>query len=203
MQLLGQMARGKTTLFNLISGFLPSTSGSVIFNGHDVTRKKTHTISQLGLARTLQIKSVFSSMTVEENIWIAVQSRGRIFDPFRRASTMKETQRRTEEIMVQTDLTRLAKKTAGTLSYGDVALLEIGIALATNPKMLLLDEPVCGMSPAETEQTVQRISELAKSINVVIIEHDMEVVFGLSDHVTVMANGAVLAQGTPRRNPSK
>ncbi|MCK0104584.1 ABC transporter ATP-binding protein [Pseudohalocynthiibacter sp. F2068] len=195
--IIGPNGAGKTTLFNLISGFLPSTSGTVWFDGQDVTRMRTHLISQLGLARTLQIKSVFSSMTVEENVWIAVQSRGKVFDPFSRASSLKDTQRRTDEVLEQTDLSRLAKRTAGTLSYGDVALLEIGIALATSPKMLLLDEPVCGMSPAETDQTVRRVSDLSKSVDIVIIEHDMEVVFGLSDHITVMAQGAVLAEGTP------
>ena len=101
-------------------------------------------------------------------------------------------------MLEQLELTALADRLAGTLSYGDVALLEIGMAIASRPKLLLLDEPICGMSPAETERTVEKIRELAKTIDIVIIEHDMEVVFEIADDITVMAQGAILATGSPK-----
>ncbi|WP_346907451.1 ABC transporter ATP-binding protein [uncultured Roseibium sp.] len=196
---IGPNGAGKTTFFNLISGFLKPDTGKVIFNGKDITGLKSHRISQMGLARTLQIKSVFPGMTVEENIWIAAQSRRSVFRPFVSADSISETRDKVEAVLTRTGLLPFAKREAGTLSYGDVALLEIGIALATEPKLLLLDEPVCGMSPAETNQTVERIKELSSTCEIVIIEHDMEVVFEVADDITVMAQGSILAQGTPKQ----
>ena len=101
-------------------------------------------------------------------------------------------------MLEQLGLTALANRQAGTLSYGDIALLEIGMAIAAEPKLLLLDEPICGMSPAETERTVVKIRELAQTIDIVLIEHDMEVVFDIADDITVMAQGAILASGSPK-----
>ena len=196
--IIGPNGAGKTTLFNLISGFLKASSGRVIFDDHDITQLKTHRISQLGIARSLQVKSVFSGMTVAENIWIAAQSRRSVFHAFRPARSFRGTQRTVARILAQMGLERFASREAGTLSYGDVALLEMGIALATEPRLLLLDEPVCGMSPAETEQTVAKIKELSKTVNIIIIEHDMEVVFEVADNITVMAQGRILAQGAPK-----
>ncbi|MEC9367353.1 MAG: ABC transporter ATP-binding protein [Pseudomonadota bacterium] len=195
--IIGPNGAGKTTLFNVITGTLPATSGQVLFRGENITDLSPHRVSRIGLARTLQIKSVFDSLTVEDNIWIAAESRRGVFRPFARARSDCDTARRVEAVLEETGLTDIRREVAGTLSYGDVALLEIGIALATEPSLLLLDEPICGMGPAETKATIARIKQLAKRIDVIIIEHDMPAVFNLADEITVMVQGQVLAQGKP------
>ena len=196
--IIGPNGAGKTTLFNLISGFLPADSGKVYFHGQPISGLKPHQVSRLGVARTLQIKSVFNRLSVAENVWIAVHARHRFLHPFRSAAKERETQGKVDAVLAEVGLTNVREREAGTLSYGDIALLEIAIALAQAPRLLLLDEPICGMSPAETERTVAKIRELAARIDIVIIEHDMEVVFEIADDITVMAQGAVLASGAPR-----
>jgi len=195
--IIGPNGAGKTTFFNLISGLLVPDSGRVFFCGREITGHRPHEISRLGIKRTLQIKSVFPQLSVAENLWITAHA-GRFLHPFRAAAKDRATREKVERILEQMGLTRLAQRQAGTLSYGDVALLEIGMALISQPRLLLLDEPTCGMSPAETERAVAKIRELARSIDIVIIEHDMEVVFGIAEDITVMTQGAILASGGPR-----
>ena len=196
--IIGPNGAGKTTLFNLISGFLPSDEGRVYFAGQEISRLKPHRISRLGISRTLQVKSVFNQLSVADNLWITAQAKRGVLNPFRPTSRYRETCEKVERVLEQLGLTALANRQAGTLSYGDVALLEIGMAIAAEPKLLLLDEPICGMSPAETERTVVKIRELAQTIDIVLIEHDMEVVFDIADDITVMAQGAILASGSPK-----
>ena len=196
--IIGPNGAGKTTLFNLISGFLPSDQGRIFFAGQEITRLKPHRISRLGVSRTLQVKSVFSQLSVADNLWITAQAQRGVLNPFRPTSSYRETCEKVERVLEQLGLTALANRQAGTLSYGDIALLEIGMAIAAEPKLLLLDEPICGMSPAETERTVVKIRELAQTIDIVLIEHDMEVVFDIADDITVMAQGAILASGSPK-----
>jgi branched-chain amino acid transport system ATP-binding protein len=195
--IIGPNGAGKTTFFNLVSGLLPADSGRVFFHGRDITRLKPHQISRLGIKRTLQIKSVFPQLSVTENLWITAQARSRFLHPFRAASHDRATQERVERTLEQIGLSSLAKREAGMLSYGDVALLEIGMAVISEPRLLLLDEPTCGMSPAETERAVGKIQDLARATDIIIIEHDMEVVFEIADDITVMAQGAILASGSP------
>jgi branched-chain amino acid transport system ATP-binding protein len=195
---IGPNGAGKTTLFNLVTGMLPATSGSVIFEGADLIGAKPHQIVGRGLSRTLQIKSVFGGMTVADNIRIAVLAHERISSPLRTAASYGAVTVRVDDLLVQTGLDRLGKTDAGTLSYGDVALLEIALALANRPRLLLLDEPICGMSPSETERTVARISKLARTTDIILIEHDMEVVFAIADLITVMAQGRLLVQDKPK-----
>jgi branched-chain amino acid transport system ATP-binding protein len=196
--IIGPNGAGKTTLFNLVSGLLGADSGRVFFLGREITGLKTHEISRLGIKRTLQIKSVFNQLSVAENLWVTRKACCRFLHPFRDASRDRETKARVELTLEQIGMAALADRPAGTLSYGDVALLEIGMALISEPRLLLLDEPTCGMSPAETERAAAKIRELARSIDIVIIEHDMGVVFGMADNITVMAQGAVLASGSPK-----
>jgi branched-chain amino acid transport system ATP-binding protein len=195
--IIGPNGAGKTTFFNLVSGLLSPSGGRVYFLGRDITGLKPHQISRLGIKRTLQIKSVFPQLTVADNLWITAQAGERFLHPFRPATRDRGTREKVERTLEQIGLAALAQRPAGTLSYGDVALLEIGMALISQPRLLLLDEPTCGMSPAETERAVGKIRELARVIDIIIIEHDMEVVFGIADDITVMAQGAILASGSP------
>jgi branched-chain amino acid transport system ATP-binding protein len=195
--IIGPNGAGKTTLFNLISGLLRPDSGRVFFRDRDITGLRPHEISRLGIKRTMQIKSVFNQLSVTENLWITRQASQRVLHPFRPASRDAATRERVDQTLEQIGMTALAHRIAGTLSYGDIAMLEIGMALISDPQLLLLDEPICGMSPAETERAVAKIRELARRIDIIIIEHDMEVVFGIADDITVLAQGAVLVTGSP------
>src|SRR5215475_7985751 len=196
--IIGPNGAGKTTLFNLVSGLLQPSQGRVFFEGRDITGLKPHQISRLGIKRTLQIKSVFPQLTVADNLWITDQAGQRFLHPFRSAGRDRVAREKVERTLEQIGLSSLAQRQAGTLSYGDVALLEIGMALIAQPRLLLLDEPTCGMSPAETERAVEKIRALAREVDIIIIEHDMEVVFEIADHITVMAQGAILASGSPQ-----
>ncbi len=194
---IGPNGAGKTTFFNLISGLLKPDSGRVYFRDRDITSLRPHEISRLGIKRTMQIKSVFNQISVMENLWITRQASQRFLHPFRPASRDRATREHVDQTLEQIGMTALAHRIAGTLSYGDVAMLEIGMALISDPQLLLLDEPICGMSSAETDRAVAKIRELARTVDIVIIEHDMEVVFGLADHIIVLAQGAILAAGSP------
>ena len=195
--IIGPNGAGKTTFFNLVSGRLKPTEGAVFFRGRDITGMKPHRIARLGMTRTLQIKSVFGALTVSENIAIAAQAKDAGFHPFKPASRFTAVTEKVDRIIDQLGLDAIANRQAATLSYGDVALLEMGMALAADPELLLLDEPICGMSPLETKRTVETIVDLSKTVNVILIEHDMEVVFDIADDITVMSLGRILKQGTP------
>jgi branched-chain amino acid transport system ATP-binding protein len=195
--IIGPNGAGKTTFFNLVSGLLTPDGGHVFFRGQDITGLKPHQISRLGVKRTLQIKSVFPKLTVAENLWITKRAGHGVLHPFRAAMSDRGTAETVEQTLEQMGLSALASRQAGTLSYGDVALLELGMAVISAPRLLLLDEPTCGMSPAETARAVRKIRDLARSIDIIIIEHDMEVVFEIADDITVMAQGAILASGSP------
>jgi branched-chain amino acid transport system ATP-binding protein len=195
--IIGPNGAGKTTFFNLVTGLLGPSSGRIFFRGRDITGCRPYVISRMGIKRTLQVKSVFPDLNVADNLWITRQARNRFLNPFRAAASDKETGMRVEQTLEQIGLSALAERPAGTLSYGDVAMLEIGMALISEPSLLLLDEPTCGMSPAETSRAVAKIRDLARNIDIVIIEHDMDVVFGLAEDITVFAQGAILASGNP------
>ena len=195
--IIGPNGAGKTTFFNLVTGLLSPGKGRIFFRGRDITGCRPHVISRLGIKRTLQVKSVFPELSVADNLWITRQARRRFLHPFRRAASDLETKMQVAQTLEQIGLADLAARPAGTLSYGDVAMLEIGMALISEPSLLLLDEPTCGMSPAETSRAVAKIRDLARTIDVVIIEHDMDVVFGIADDITVLAQGAILASGSP------
>jgi branched-chain amino acid transport system ATP-binding protein len=196
--IIGPNGAGKTTFFNVVSGMQAPDAGRVFFAGQDITGLKPHQISRRGIKRTMQIKSVFPNMSVEDNLWITAKAGHGFLHPFRSAASFGGIREKVEHTLEQIGLAPVAGQVAGTLAYGNMALLEIGMALISEPKLLLLDEPICGMSPVETENTVQKIRALSRQVDIVIIEHDMEVVFGLADDITVMAMGAVLARGTPQ-----
>ncbi|MDE0330876.1 MAG: ABC transporter ATP-binding protein [Nitrospinae bacterium] len=194
--IIGPNGAGKTTFFNMIAGDLLPTSGQVIFDGEDVSEVPAHERSHLGIGRTYQITNIFPKLSVLENIRIAAQSRKTTFNLWSTVPSHKELIDKSDEIIERINLTEKRDELAGTLAHGEQRYLEIGIALATDPKLLLLDEPTAGMSPEETLQTGEFIKSLADPLTIVLVEHDMEVVLGISDIITVLHNGAFLAEGS-------
>ncbi|MGH9175334.1 MAG: ABC transporter ATP-binding protein, partial [Vicinamibacterales bacterium] len=196
---------GKTTLFNLISGVLPVDRGRVLFNGEDVTRRSLDQRARRGLGRTFQRNNLFLALPTIENVRLAVRQRrglsGRMFRPARAYSEVTDE---ALEQLARVGLRERADDPAGQLAYGQQRALEIALALAMRPSLLLLDEPMAGMSPAETVQMAELIATLPLELTLLIIEHDMDTVFRLADRVTVLSFGNVLAEGIPeeiRRNP--
>jgi branched-chain amino acid transport system ATP-binding protein len=202
---IGPNGAGKSTFFNVISGVMAPTRGEVFFRGERVTGLPAHRIARLGMARTLQVKSVFATLTVEQNLWVAAQAREPWARRWGRATASHAIAARVEDLLDRLALRRLAFETAGNLAYGDLCLVEVAMALATEPRLLLLDEPTAGMSPEETRRTARMIRELAGQLAVVLVEHDMEMVLDIADRVCVFHQGRLLAEGTPAeitRNPA-
>src|SRR5213083_1145403 len=195
--LIGPNGAGKTTLFNLISGELPASSGTITLFGRDVTRAAAHRRAALGLARTFQITNVFSSLTVLENCLLAVQALSPVklamHRPLGRYADLHARARTTLEAVGLADR---AGATAQHLSHGEQRQLEIGLALAGTPRLLLLDEPTAGLSPAESRQMAQLLATLDPAMTVLIIEHDMDIALEVARAVTVLHYGRVIADGT-------
>ena len=197
--IVGENGAGKTTLFNVICGSLKSNTGQILFNDTNITNLPTHKISRLGLGRTLQVKSIFNNLSVRENLYIALQSSRGVFRLSNSLSCEKEIN---DELLQISDLFNLKDKLdadAGSLSHGDISIIEMAIALCLKPNFLLLDEPICGMGPSETEQTIEIIKKLSKTTDILIIEHDMEAVFSLAEDIVVMSQGSIIAHGTPEQ----
>jgi branched-chain amino acid transport system ATP-binding protein len=201
---IGPNGAGKTTFFNLLTGVLPPTAGRILFKGRDITRLPAHAVSRLGLARSYQVTNIFGDLTVFENVRIAAQSRVTHYRCWGSADRLTAVNARAEEILGLLGLGAKRHVRGAELSHGEQRYLEIGIALATDPDFLLLDEPTAGMSPEETQRTAAFVRKLAGHVTIVLVEHDMEVVMGISDRITVLNYGQVLAEGTPaeiRENP--
>ena len=196
--LIGPNGAGKTTAFNCISGFLRPDAGRVLLNGRDVTGWPPHRLVSAGLARTFQITKVFGELSVLENVALAVRSRqGRNLHMWRRAQRLGASQDEAREILQRLGLAERAESSAEHLAHGEKRVLEIAIALALRPAVLLLDEPTAGMSSGETERIAKLIRGLASSASVLLVEHDMGIVLDISDVITVMTQGNVIARGTP------
>jgi branched-chain amino acid transport system ATP-binding protein len=199
--IIGPNGAGKTTLFNLIAGVHQPTGGKVIFKEKDITSLPLHQVTRLGIVKTYQINHVFPSLTVFENLRIAAQSKETSFNFWKPAASYKEVNDLAAQVLEQVELTEKRNQPASTLSHGERRYLEIGIALATRPEVLLLDEPTAGMSCAETDACSSLIKELNSTLrlSVVLVEHDMSVVMNISDEVLVLNEGRVLAVGTPQQ----
>jgi branched-chain amino acid transport system ATP-binding protein len=195
--IIGPNGAGKTTLFNLISGVLPVQSGQIWLGERDVTRLAMPERAQLGLGRTFQRNNLFLELPVLENVRLAVQHRhglsGRLFAPVARYNAVADE---AQQLLEQVGLGERASELASALAYGQQRALEIALALAMRPQLLLLDEPTAGMSPAETGQMIELIAALPRTLTLLIIEHDMDAVFRLADRVTVLSFGRVLAEGS-------
>ncbi len=197
--IIGPNGAGKTTLFNLFCGLYEPTAGKIIFHGQDITNRKMNQISQIGITKTFQITHIFPRLSVFENVRISAQSRNTSFNFWRKADALEEINRKTRNILEMLKLADRQNRPASTLSHGERKYLEIGIALATSPKLLLLDEPTAGMSPAETALAMNMIRNLRDELNltILLVEHDMNVVMNISDEVFCLNEGKELACGSP------
>jgi branched-chain amino acid transport system ATP-binding protein len=203
--IIGPNGAGKTTLFHLISGQVPPSSGAIVFDGEDVTRRAPYQMAHRGLARTFQTNNLFLPLTVFENISLAVQQRmGCAHDWFKPWWAHAAVIARCDAVLARAGLSARAQDLATNLSYGEQRQLEMAIALAGDPKLLLLDEPTAGMSVAETTHAVQTVASLPRDLTLLIIEHDMDTIFAIADRITVLDHGTIIAEGTPdevRNNP--
>lgn len=203
--IIGPNGAGKTTLFNLITGHLSMDKGQIVFDDIDISRLNAHKVCRLGLGRSFQRINIFSRLTVFENIQAAVLThRGRSFNFFTPVQPL--FQEETHEILERVGLQEHQDEVSGSLAYGFQKQLELGIALAMEPKMLLLDEPTAGMSAQETRATIELIGEIVKEkgLTLLFTEHDMSVVFSISERIMVLHQGKLIASGPPdevRANP--
>jgi branched-chain amino acid transport system ATP-binding protein len=194
---IGPNGSGKTTLFNLITGHTRPAAGRVVFEGHDITGMPYAKVARRGLAKSYQITTVFPRLTVFENVRIAAQAAAHSAVFWRPADGIKAVVRHTEEVLERIGLASQRYAVAGNLSHGDQRRLDLGIALATSPRLLLLDEPTAGMSPAETAATIELVRELNRDLTIVMIEHKMDVILTIADRITVLHQGEKLFEGLP------
>jgi branched-chain amino acid transport system ATP-binding protein len=198
--IIGPNGAGKTTLFNLITGYHLPSSGRILFRGKNISGMQPFQIVRLGIARAFQVTNVFPRLSVLENIVATVIARRRgslnIVTPTQRLKAVYE---RAYEVLESVGLVEMAHRQSGTLAHGNQKRLDIALALALEPKLLLLDEPTAGMSPEERYQTVELVQQLWRQLNttMLFIEHDMDIVFGISQMVRVLCYGSMLAEGTP------
>jgi branched-chain amino acid transport system ATP-binding protein len=195
---IGPNGAGKTTLFNIITGTYKPSKGKVFFKGKEITGLQPCDLCRIGMGRSFQITSTFNRLTAFQNIRLAILSkRGVRFNLFRKVDKIEEITRETEEVLKRINLIGERNFPASALSYGKHRALEISLAMATDPELVLLDEFSAGMSRDETHTAVALIRKLTEGKTVVIIEHDMDVVFSLADRITVLHYGRILATGTP------
>jgi branched-chain amino acid transport system ATP-binding protein len=195
--IIGPNGAGKTTFFRLIAGEMPVTAGRIWFDGRDITMLPQHAVARLGVAKSYQITNVFPHLSVLENVRVAVQGYRRAYDFWSRADRLADVRDRARTLLDTVGLPAKAELLAAHLSHGEKRHLELAIALASDPALLLLDEPTAGMSPEETDGTMRLIRELAAGRTVVLVEHKMRVVMKISDCITVLHQGQVLAEGSP------
>jgi branched-chain amino acid transport system ATP-binding protein len=206
VSLIGPNGAGKTTFFNMLTGVYKPTAGKIVFDGADVTGKPPHAITERGIGRTFQNIRLFEQMSSLENVLVGMHARlsGGIIRSIVRTPGLRKEERaardRARELLRFCGLRRVDEELSRNLSYGDQRRLEVARALATDPKLLLLDEPTAGMNPQETNDFTQFVSKLRedRDLTVLLIEHDMKVVMGISDRVTVLDYGEKIAEGSPQ-----
>jgi len=196
--IIGPNGAGKTTLFNILTGFYKPDEGSVIFQGQDISGWPIHKIVNLGVARSFQVLNIFNEISPAENVRLAVQSRKKRGLHFlRSARGFEDTNREVVDILEEIGLGSVRDIPTKNLSYGDKRVLEIGLAMASRPKLLLMDEPTSGLPSSESERIKRFIKKISERLTVVVIEHDMDIVLTISDAIIVLHQGQVIARGTP------
>jgi branched-chain amino acid transport system ATP-binding protein len=203
--IIGPNGAGKSTLFNLISGLYAPSSGSVKLNGQEIGGMRPYAINRMGLSRSFQVSNIFANMTVRENVRCGVlHSLGYGYSFWRNIGNLRDVQRKTAEILERVDLLDKANLPAALLPYADQRTLEIAITIAGGADVILLDEPTAGMSHSETDRAVELIRMATEDKTLIIVEHDMGVVFNMADRISVLVYGEIIATGTPseiRGNP--
>jgi branched-chain amino acid transport system ATP-binding protein len=195
---IGPNGAGKTTLFNLLTGFLSPSSGSIAFQGRGITAFPAHKISRLGISRSFQITSIFPDLSVRENIRVAIQSRTNMSYRFLKAIDRKDgLEERSRQVLARIGLQDKEDLPARNLSHGEKRILDIGIGLSTHPQLLLLDEPASGLVGDEISRVTRLIRDISSEVTVVLVEHNIDVVLSISDRITVLYYGQVIAEGSP------
>lgn len=202
--IIGPNGAGKSTFFNCLTGVIRPTSGRIVLNGENITGLPPNRISQKGIARSYQITNILPNATTLENARIAAQSRRHGWNMLTHHADFHDIIDKAHSVLEAVGLAAKADELAANLSHGEQRNLEIGIALATEPKLLCLDEPTAGMSAAETHDTMELVRRIGKDLTILIVEHDMQVVMELANRITVLHYGEILAEGTPaeiQQNP--
>ena len=196
--IIGPNGAGKTTLFNMLAGQLLSSSGRIWFRDQEITGKKPFEISRAGIGRSYQRTNIFPMLSIKENVRVGVQSRTKSnFAFLKRASSLKEVEEKTFQLLEEVGLTDVMHKRASEVSYGVQRALEVAIALATFPQLLLLDEPTSGMPHEDSFRIMELVRKVSKGLTIILIEHRINLVMSISDIITVMAQGKVIAEGPP------
>ncbi len=195
--IIGPNGAGKSTYFNLLSGAYAPSQGQIYFEGRNVTGAPQHRFAHFGIAKSFQITSVFPQLSTHENIRVAAQARVARFDLCSRRSRLTDLAHHADDLLGLVGLIDRRARLAGSLAHGEQRALEIGMALASDPRLLLLDEPTAGMSPEETRTMMDLIVKLATQRTVILVEHKMKLVLGISDRLLVLHHGELLAEGTP------
>ena len=204
--IIGPNGAGKTTLFNLLTGTFPPTSGRILFNQQDITGTPAHRIAHLGLARSFQRTNVFPAFSLFDNVWVAAFATGRSWNGlfFKKANNYPEAAERARQALSDVGLSSKADVAAREISHGEQRQLELAIALAAAPRVLLLDEPAAGLSPEETRRMVALVRSLKGRYTIVLIEHKIDIIMSVSDRISVMHFGSLIAEGSAeeiQRNP--
>jgi branched-chain amino acid transport system ATP-binding protein len=201
--IIGPNGAGKSTYFNLLSGAFPPSAGRVEFEGRDVTGLAQHRFARMGIAKSFQITTVFPQLTTHENVRVAAQALAARFDIWRPRAALTELADKADLLLERVGLADRRDRLASSLSHGEQRALEVGMALASEPRLMLLDEPTAGMSPEETRVMMDLIVRLAEERTLILVEHKMKLVMGICDRLLVLHHGELLAEGTPddiRRN---
>jgi branched-chain amino acid transport system ATP-binding protein len=198
--IIGPNGAGKTTLFNLLTGTFPPSSGRIVFDGRDITGTPANRIAHLGLARSFQRTNVFPAFSLLDNVWVAAFACGKSWSGllWKRTDRYAEVMERARQALADVGLAQKENQLAREISHGEQRQLELAIALAAAPRVLLLDEPAAGLSPEETRRMVELVRSLKGRYTIVLIEHKIDIVMDVSDRISVMHFGALIAEGTPQ-----
>ena len=195
--IIGPNGAGKSTFFNIVSGALPPTEGTIRFQGRDITGLAQHEFARIGIAKSFQITNVFKQLSAHENVRVAVQMRHARYQLFKPRAAMAEVADRASALLERVGLAAHARRAAADLAHGQQRALEVAMALAAEPELLLMDEPTAGMSPEETMVMMDLITALAAERSVILVEHKMKLVMGICERLLVLHHGEFLAEGTP------